>query len=383
MALLLTEEQTMLRDSAREFLADNAGVSQLRQLRDAHDASGFSRPLWTRFAEMGFTGILVPEAHGGLGLGHVEAGVVMEEIGRHLSVSPFFASSVVAVTAILATGSEVQKAALLPGLASGERIVVMAVDERSKHRPEHIETRAVRSSDGWVLNGAKTFVVDGHVADHLIVAARTSGGVDDAKGISLFIVPRDAAGVTVERVAMVDSHNAARIEFRDVTVGAEAVLGTIDDGAPALAAALDAGRAAAAAELLGIADEAFARTIAFLKERKQFDRVIGEFQGLQHRAATLYVDIELARAAVIKAQQSLDNDAATATKTATAAVSVAKSRAGRSATLAVQEGVQMHGGMGMTDEFEMGFFMKRARVLQELYGDANFHADRLAQRRDY
>jgi acyl-CoA dehydrogenase len=379
MALLLTEEQTMLRDSAREFLADNAGVSELRRLRDTHDANGFSKPLWKRFAEMGFSGILVPEAYGGMGLGHVECGVVMEEIGRHLSVSPFFASSIVAVAAILGAGSEAQKQALLPALASGERIATLAADERSKHRPEHIETTATRNSDGWVVNGAKTFVVDGHVADHLIVVARTSGNVDDAKGVSLFVVPRDAQGVKTERVAMVDVHNAARIEFVDVTLPASALLGSIDEGGATLRIALDAGRAAAAAELLGIADEAFKRTVAFLKERKQFDRVIGEFQALQHRAAMLYVDLELARAAVIKAQQSLDKDAASASS----AVSVAKSRAGRSATLAVQEGVQMHGGMGMTDEFEMGFFMKRARVLQELFGDANFHADRLAQRRNY
>jgi acyl-CoA dehydrogenase len=217
------------------------------------------------------------------------------------------------------------------------------------------------------------------VADLIVVGARTAGAPDDTDGITLFLVPRDTPGVEVERVAMVDAHNAARIVFKDVAVGADAVLGAVDGGAAALRAALDAGRVAVAAELLGIADETFARTVAYLKERKQFGRVIGEFQGLQHRAAMLYVDIELARAAVLKALQSLDADPATAT----AAVSVAKSRAGRSATLAVQEGVQMHGGMGMTDEFEIGFFMKRARVLQELFGDANFHADRLARMRQY
>ena len=379
MPLLLTEEQTMLRESARDFLADNAPVSQLRALRDAHDVDGFSRPLWKRFGEMGFSGILVPEAHGGMGLGHVEAGVVMEEIGRHLSVSPFFASSIVAATAILAAGNDAQKASLLPAIASGERIATLAVDERSKHLPEYIETRATRTSDGWSLSGSKTLVIDGHAADHLIVAARTSGATSDAQGISLFVVPRAASRVQVERVAMVDAHNTARVAFHGAVVAASALLGPLDGGAPALQRALDAGRAAAAAELLGIADEAFARTVSFLKERKQFDRVIGEFQALQHRAAMLYVDIELARAAVIKAQQSLDADPSSAS----AAVSLAKSRAGRSATLAVQEGVQMHGGMGMTDEFEMGFFMKRARLLQELFGDANFHADRLAQRREY
>ncbi|CAN5314506.1 acyl-CoA dehydrogenase family protein [soil metagenome] len=384
MSLILTEEQTMLRDSARSFLSENAPVSQLRTLRDSHDTSGFSRTLWQRHAEMGYTGILVPEAHGGLGLGFVEAGVVMEETGRHLSVSPFFASSVVAVTAIRNAGTEDQQARLLPALASGERIATLAVDEHSKHRPDRIQLRAEKSSSGWVLDGAKTMVLEGHVADWLIVAARTSPASAEADGISLFLVPRDTPGVQTERLAMVDSHNAARVVFAGVAVGADALLGTPGNGGAALARALDAGRAAAAAEMVGLADEAFARTVSYLKERKQFGRVIGEFQGLQHRAAALYVDIELARSAVAKALALLDagDDAASVAKASTAA-SVAKARAGKSATLAVQEGVQMHGGMGMTDEFEMGFFMKRARALQELYGDANHHADRLARQRGY
>ena len=379
MALVLTEEQSMLRDSARAFLADNAPVSQLRQLRDSRDTTGFSRALWQRFAEMGFAGILVPEADGGLGLGFVEAGVVMEEIGRHLTVSPFLASSVVAVTAIRHAASTAQQARLLPGLASGERTATLAVDEHSKHQPRRIALRAARGASGWVLDGNKTFVIDGHVADSLIVAARTSGEADDAQGITLFHVPRDTPGVEIERLVMVDAHNSARVSFKAAGVGADAVLGTEGGGGAALKVALDAGRVAAASELLGLADEAFARTVSYLKERKQFERVIGEFQGLQHRAAALYCDIELARAAVIKALQSLDADPTNASNT----VSVAKSRAGRSATLAVQEGVQMHGGMGMTDEFELGFFMKRARVLQELFGDANFHADSLARQRNY
>ena len=369
MALILTDEQTMLRDSARVFLAENAPVAELRRLRDTRDDAGYSRDLWASFAEMGYTGMLVPEEHGGLGLGHVEAGVVMEEIGRHLSATPFLASSVVAVTAIRLAGSAAQQREWLPTIARGERVATLAIDEHSKHAPDRIALSATPTSGGYRLDGSKTLVVDGHAADLLIVAAR-------APELALFVVPRDTPGVTIERVAMVDARPTARVTFSTATVPASARL---EGGAAALGRALDAGRAAVAAELLGIADEAFARTLTFLKERRQFDRVIGEFQGLQHRAAMLYVDIELARAAILKAQQSLDAGAPDASD----AVSVAKSRAGRSATLAVQEGVQMHGGMGMTDEFEMGFFMKRARVLQELYGDANFHADRLARRREY
>ena len=380
MALILTDEQSMLRDSARDFLTEQAPVSQLRGLRDSADASGFSRSLWAQFAEMGFTGVLVPEAHGGLGLGHVEAGVVMEQIGHQLCASPLLASGIVAATALRRAGSAAQQALWLPRIASGAAIATLAVDETPKHRPQALATQARAEGAGWVLDGAKLMVLDGHVADLLIVAAR----VGDT-GCGLFLVDPQAPGVTVERTVMVDAHNAARIRFAGVRLGADALLGTPETGAVALAATLDAGRCAAAAELIGLADEVFDRTVSYLKERRQFGKTIGEFQGLQHRAATLYCDLEISRAALIKAQQALDADAGATAQRSTAAntVAVAKARAGRSATTAVQEAVQMHGGMGMTDAFEIGFFMKRARVLQELWGDANFHLDALALRRGY
>jgi alkylation response protein AidB-like acyl-CoA dehydrogenase len=372
MAYVLTEEQAMLRDSARVFLAENAPVSQLRHLRDTRDTDGFSRPLWQRFAEMGFTGMLVPEAHGGLGLGHTEAGLVMQEIGRNLTASPFLATSIVAATAILRGAGASQRVEWLPALARGEKIATLAVDEHAKL--PRIETTALRSGAGWRLNGAKTFVVDGHVAHWLIVAAKMPGADD----VALFMVPRDVPGVTVERVAMVDGHNAARVRLDDVVLDASAHLERAAD-AKALDAALDAGRAAVAAEMLGLADEVFDRTLAHLRERKQFDRVIGEFQALQHRAAMLYCDIELARSAVANACAKLD----AGDGDAWVAVAIAKARAGSTVTRAVQEGVQMHGGMGMTDELDIGLFMKRARVLQELFGDAAFHANRLAMYREY
>lgn len=374
MSLLLNEEQSMLRDSARSFMAEQAPVSQLRALRDAEDNTGFSREVWARFAELGFTGILIPEAQGGLGLGHVEAGTVMEEIGRNLTASPFLTSSVVATTALLQAGSEAQKAQWLPQLARGEVVATLALEEHGKHAPERIALQAHREGQDFVLDGAKTFVLDGHVADLLIVVARTS-----AQGISLFLVPPNTSGVNIERVVMVDSRPTARIQFKQARLPASALLGSLDGGAGPLAVALDAGRAAAAAELLGLADEVFTRTTDYLKARKQFGKLIGEFQALQHRAADLYCDIELARAAVMGALQALDADAAQASRE----VAVAKSRAGLSATRAVQEGVQMHGGMGMTDAFDIGLFMKRARMLQEYLGDSAHHADRLARQRGY
>lgn len=379
MSLILTEEQSMLRDSAREFLADRAPVKQLRELRDTRSADGYSRPLWKQFAEMGFTGVLVPETHGGLGLGHVEAGLVMEQIGHQLSSSPMLSSSIVAVCALRHGGSTAQQQVWLPRLAGGEAVATLAVDEATKHRPASVALSAVATGQGYTLNGTKTFVVDAHVADLLIVAARTAGQAGETAGITLFLVDPTTPGVSIERTVMVDSHNAGRVVFKDVQLSADAVLASPGGGWPTLCAALHAGRAAAAAELLGLADEAFARTVAYLKERRQFDRVIGEFQGLQHRASALYCELEITRAAVINAQQQLDADLVKAHE----AVAVAKARAGRTATLAVQEAVQLHGGMGMTDEFEIGFFMKRARVLQELFGDANFHLDQLARSHSY
>lgn len=379
MALILTEEQSMLRDSAREFLADNAPVTQLRQLRDTRDASGFSTALWSQFAEMGFSGVLVPEAFGGMGLGQVEAGVVMEQIGHQLASSPFLASSITAVCALLHAGSVAQQQLWLPRLASGDAIATLAADEKSKHQPAQIALRATATAQGFTLNGAKTFVLEAHMADLFIVAARSAGEPGDTEGVTLFLVDAKAPGVQIERTVMVDAHNAGRISFKDVQVNADALLGQTGGGWAPLSAALDAGRSGAAAELLGLADEVFERTVNYLKERRQFGRVIGEFQGLQHRAAELYCELEITRSVVLHAQQQLDAKADGAHR----AVSIAKARAGRTATLAVQEAVQMHGGMGMTDEFEIGFFMKRSRVLQELFGDANFHLDHLARQQGY
>ena len=379
MSLILTKEQNMLHDSARDFLNSEGPVAQLRGLRDSSDATGFWLPLWKQFAQMGFSGVLVPEAQGGMGLGYVEAGIVMEQIGRNLTASPFLASNVVATTAIINAANTTQKAFWLPRLATGDAIATLAVDETAKHRPSHVALSATPTVHGFVLNGIKTFVLESHVADLLIVAARRAGDPGDLEGITLFFVDPKSEGIYIERTTMVDSHNAGRIRFDQVTVHSEAVLGQVDGGWAPLTAALSAGRAAVSAELLGVADEVFSRTVQYLKERKQFGRLIGEFQGLQHRAANLYCELEITRSAVATALANLDENPSSASES----VAIAKARAGRTATLAVQEAVQMHGGMGMTDEFDIGFFMKRARVLQELFGDSNYQLNLLAQQRGY
>jgi len=379
MALVLSEEQSMLRDSARGLISDKAPVAHLRQLRDSKDATGFSRELWKTFAEMGFSGLLVPEQFGGSGLGCVEAGVVMEEIGRTLMPSPFLSTAVLAASALSRGGSAAQKSEHLPRISDGSLLAALAIDEGAKHRPLQTKLQAVRSGNGFRLNGAKSFVVDGHTADLLIVAARSAGAAGERDGLTLFLVDPNIKGIETERTTMVDSHNAARIKFDNVEVNADSVLGEVDQGFRLLEGVLNVGRGAVASELVGLSEEVFGRTVNYLRERKQFGKLIGEFQALQHRAAHLYIEIEITRAAVLKAMQTLDGDF----EKAGAAVAVAKARAGSTATLAVQEGVQMHGGMGMTDQFDIGFFMKRARVCQELFGDSNFHADQLARLKKY
>jgi len=374
MALVLNEEQGMLRDSVNAFVSERAPVAQLRKLRDSRDTVGFDRQLWRQFAEQGYSAILVPEAYGGLGLGAVEAGIIGEALGRTLAPSPFLSTAVLAARALARSGSEAQKTDWLQKIAAAEVVVALAVDESSKHRPAAMATTAERDGSRFRLSGVKTFVLDGHVADQLIVAARTS-----VHGVTLFLVDPRAPGVRIERTLMVDTHNAARLRFEAVRVEAGAVLGAVDAAGPMLDEVLDLGRVVVAAQLLGAADAVFALTLAYLKERKQFDRYIGEFQALQHRAAELYIDIELTRALVLAALQAMDRDPAKAGLT----VAQAKAHACSTANRAVQEGVQMHGGMGMTDEFDVGLYMKRVRTLQELLGDAGFHADRVAAMNGY
>src|SRR5271170_416919 len=230
MALVLNDEQTMLRDNARGFLAKNAPVAHLRALRDKRDADGFSRALWKNFVEMGWAGILVPLDYGGLGLGHVEAGIVMEQLGDTLTPSPFLSTAVLAATAIARVGNDRQKKNYLPQIVAGELIATLAVDETAKHHPEKTTLIAARAGNGFKLSGAKTFVIDGHVANLLIVAARTAGKAGDTNGLTLFLVDAKAPGVRAERTATVDTHNAARITFEDVNVSAENVLGKLDAG---------------------------------------------------------------------------------------------------------------------------------------------------------
>jgi alkylation response protein AidB-like acyl-CoA dehydrogenase len=379
MPLFYNDDQTMLQETASQFMAEEGSIkNQLRHWRDRECKDGFGHALWKQMAEMGFTGLLVAEADGGLGMGHAEAGIVLEEIGRNLTPSPFLTSSVLAATA-LAHGSSDLKGRWLPSLIAGDSVFAVAIDEGGKHRPERIRTRAEKSGNGFRLSGQKDFVVHGASADMLVVAARTSGSDDDADGLTLFAVPKDAAGMSHDAVRLVDSSIATHTKFDGVELDGDAVIGEVDGGREVLNKLLMAGRVGSAAEGVGVARGAMDMTVDYLKQRKQFGKLIGEFQALQHRAAHLYSEVEIARAATIKAAQLLDGGSEKADLMA----SVAKAKVAKAAGLAVREGVQMHGGIGMTDEYDIGLYMKRDRALQEFLGDQYYHANRVAELSGY
>ena len=370
MALVLNEEQRMLKDAAREFLAANAPVAQLRALRDERDPLGYRPETWRAMVELGWTGVLVPEAQGGLDFGHVGMGQISEEAGRTLTASPLFATAVMGVSALVLAGTEAQRAALLPAIVAGELTLAPAFDEGPRHDPDAVATRLRQSGAGFVLDGAKAFVPDGHSADRLLVVAR----IENSARLHLVLVERGAPGVAVERVIMADQRNSANVQFTDVAVAADAVLGGVEDARTLLPRLADIGNAHLAAELLGLASEVFQRTVEYLNTRKQFGVLIGSYQGLQHRAAHLYSEIELLKSLVLKTLQALDADS----DEVPVLTSLAKAKAGEVATLATNEAVQMHGGVGMTDELDIGFFMKRARVAEQLYGDHRYHLQRYA-----
>ena len=378
-ALVLNEEQQMLKDAAKRFLAESAPVSQLRALRDSRDETGFSRQLWRQMVEMGFVGTLIPEEFGGSAFGFTGMGQVFEQAGRNLSASPLLSTAVVGASLVQLAGSDAQRQSMLPAIADGSLVLALAVDEKPRHAPEKIATVAQERDGGYVLTGKKTFVVDGHVADKLIVAALTHVADKPGEGVSLFVVDSRAAGVAIERTIMVDSRNAATVSLDHVKVGADSLLGELDRGGSVLEKVLDIANAQLSAELLGISLEAFERTVAYMQERKQFGVVIGSFQALQHRAAHMFSELELAKSVVLKALVALDEH----DPEAPALVSLAKAKTSEVAELVTNEAIQLHGGMGMTDEFDIGLFLKRARSVQALYGDYRYHADRFARLRGY
>ncbi|HTE41493.1 MAG TPA: acyl-CoA dehydrogenase family protein [Steroidobacteraceae bacterium] len=370
---VLTEEQMMLRDAARSWAQESSPVTAFRKLRDEKVAGGFRRETWKEMADMGWAGILIPENYGGVGMGYQTLGLVLEETGRTLTASALISTALAASTALVLGGSDKQNETWLPKIASGDAIGALAIDETPHHDPAHVKCEAKRDGEGWRLNGKKRFVVDGGIADFLIVSAKTGSG------ITLFVLPAAASGITRQALAMADSRGMADIDFENVQAAATDVLGTVDQGLQVLEPTLDRTRAGLSAEMLGAATQAFETTLDYLKVRTQFGKLIGSFQSLQHRAGKMFVDLELGRSCVEAALAAIDNNAPDASTLS----SLAKARMSDTFHLVSNEMVQMHGGIGMTDVHDAGLYIKRARVAETTFGSAGFHRDRYARAMGY
>jgi alkylation response protein AidB-like acyl-CoA dehydrogenase len=361
--LTLSEDQKLLMASARGAVAEKAPIAEFRKLRIDPNGLGFSPAFWRASAELGWTGVLVPEEFGGLDFGVVGAGLIAREMARDLAPSPFLSTSVLSASALAIAGSKAQKAEWLPRIARGEAIVAFALDEGA--RPSAVATKATRARSGWRLDGIKHFVLDGHATDAILIAADADGEA------ALFLVKADAPGLSRDARTLVDGRRVASLTLNNVSLDQGAQL---QGGAATIEEAVDIGRAVVSATLCGVAEEAFARTMRYLKERRQFERRIGSFQALQHRAARMHIDIENAWSATLKAMQSIEAGA----NSGALDVAIAKAKASETACATTAECLQMHGGIGMTDEFDIGLFLKRARIDSVLLGDAAFHTDRVA-----
>lgn len=368
MALIINEEQQMLKQSAKDFLKERSPVEALRKLRDSKDANGYDKNLWQEMADMGWACLTIEEEYGGLGFGYVGLGQILEETGRLLVASPMISTVLLGTTAINLGGSPALKSAFLPAIAEGKLLLSLATEEYNAHRPYTINTTANANNNGFSISGKKKFVLDGHIANTFIVSANTPNG------FTLFLVPANANGISIERHIMMDSRNVATVTFDNVQVSNEAILGENGAGKAILEKTLDIGRIGLSAEMLGLILETYERTMAYLKERKQFGLTIGSFQALQHRAAHMFCEIELCKSLVIKALQAIDKG-----KDSPAIASMTKAKVGQIAQLVSNEGIQMFGGIGMTDEEEIGWFMKRARVAQQSLGGESYHINRFAK----
>jgi alkylation response protein AidB-like acyl-CoA dehydrogenase len=370
----LTEEQEMLKDQAKTWANEEAPVAKFREMRDRGETLGFDRAIWDSIGEMGWAGIVVPEELGGVDMGYLTFGIVLEELGRQLTASPLLASGLVGATALVIGGSDAQKRAWLPRIADGSAILTLAVDEGPHHAPERTALAAEKRDGVFRLHGRKVHVLEGLSADAFVVVARTSGSPGDRAGISLFLLEADAKGITRQRLATADSRGYANISFDAVDVPADALLSQLDQGSDTLDAILDRARAGIAAEMLGTAAQSFDLTLDYLKNRVQFGQVIGSFQALGHRAAALFTEMEMTRSCIEAALQAIDDGAEDVAELC----SLAKCKAGGFLHHMSNELIQMHGGIGVTDEFDAGLYLKRARALEATWGNQAFHRDRYA-----
>lgn len=370
MKLTYDEQQELFSQTARDFVVSSTPIDRIRKLRDTNDALGFSPDVWKKMAELGFTGIFLPEEYGGMGLGFTELCIVMEEAGRRLVPEPLVSTLLLGAQALLLGGTPVQKKEYLPQVASGDAILTVAYQERdSRFDPSKVTTIAAPTPQGARISGEKVHVLDGHVANAMIVSAQAPSG------ITLYLVDPHAPGVRITKQNRIDSRSAAIVTLDGVEVGEDAVVGRAGQGLSVLTAVLDRACVGISAEMLGGATQAFDDTLSYLKTRKQFDVTIGSFQALQHRAARLFIELTLARAAVLGAARTVDGEPEKLPKMA----ALAKARTSDAFVHVANEAVQMHGGIGVTDEFHIGFYLKRARVAEMTFGDATWHRKRWAE----
>lgn len=380
MSLILNDDQRLLSSTINDFVREQAPLARLRQFRQNRDLPGYSPQLWRQMADLGFTGLSIPEALGGSGLGFRELCLLLEAVGSRLMPEPVLSTVVLGTQALLLGDNVKQQQELLPAVAQGKALLTLAWQEvAGRYERRHVSLTATTKADGYVLSGEKNYVLDGHAADYFIVSARNSGAAASPKGITLFLVPKSASGLSVQRLHQIDERNVATLRLNNVGVGKSAVLGKIGGGGNLLDAILDRGTIALAAEMLGATQAAFDLTLAYLKQRIQFDVPIGSFQALQHRAARMFVQLALARSAVLAAAHAVDHDPAKVPELAT----LAKAKLSDTMTLVCNEGVQMHGGVGVTDEYDIGFYLKRARAADALLGDASWHRSRWAKLKGY
>ena len=374
MKLILTEEQEFLRDTAKDFAQERTPVTHLRSLRDNNDENLWDKDIWQEMVNLGWSGILIPEEFGGSDFGVAGISVILQECGKTLTPSPLFSTGVLGAYAISNFGTQEQKEKYLPKIVSGEITTALAVDESSHHDPCKTLFKAEQKGNDFLLNGKKTFVIDGASADVLIILARTSGNSGDLAGLTLFIIESDVDGIKKIKLDMADSRNYANIEFNDVECSNKSILGAVESGGETVERILDIGRIAMSAEMLGNAESAFETTIDYLKQRKQFGVLIGTFQALQHRAAEMFCEIELTKSAVMAAIHGADENSNELQRLS----SLAKTIAGETLNLVSNEAIQMHGGIGVTDEYDLGFFIKRSRVAEQIFGSSTYHTERYA-----
>ena len=374
MKLVLTEEEQFLKDTAKNFAEERCPISHFRSLRDSNDSNLWDKDIWKEMTALGWPGILIPEEYGGSNFGITGISVILEECAKTLTPSPLFATGVLGAFSITNFGNDDQKQDYLPKISGGDLTTALAIDESSHHNPADTEMVAKKDGKKFVLNGKKTFVIDGASADLLIVLARTSGNKGESSGLTLFLIDSNDTGIERIKLDMADSRNYANINFNNVEVSAKNILGDEETGGETVENILDIGRIAIASEMLGNAEAAFETTLDYLKQRKQFGVLIGSFQALQHRAAEMFCELELTKSSVMAAMKAADEGSNELQRLS----SLSKTMAGETLHLVSNEAVQMHGGIGVTDEYDIGFFLKRARVAEQIFGSAKFHTERYA-----